>query len=235
MTTSRFSFYTEELWPLQSNPRYPNTTDEWKDTTKIFSVHSPAPNGAHDYDLTVNPCARLHPLEQMESLLNLFPQDFEAASNVFTSVQWRLLFYLRRCSLAHLGQPDFNVLDALRQACLADTWLFDVPSEWLGSDEPSLDIALGMRQDIGALTADQAKAVWAVLAFAQAIDLEKYEVLKLSWWTPDWLKAFHPPVREGNPHATPGLAGAPSCVAAAVSLRRLFGSQSVRFSHTPKA
>jgi hypothetical protein len=145
----------------------------------------------HDYDLVVNPIARGDPVDQMQRLLELFPHDFLAASQApFTAVEWRLLHYIRDCRLSRLGQPDFDPQAALLYACLDDNWLSDVPREFVGADQPTAEIAVGMEQVIAGLTIDQAKAVWSIVAFTWAIHLEKHEVLHLPWWYYHWLLEF---------------------------------------------
>jgi len=64
------------------------------------------------------------------------------------------------------------------------------PREFIGSDQPTFGIALGMEPIISDLKMDHAKAVWSILAFTWAIKLEKHEVLHLPFWDYEWLLEF---------------------------------------------
>ena len=181
----------DDSWGLYLEPRYPCTVEGWRGYAGTIEVHSATPQGTHDYDQVINPLARGNPVDQMQWLLERFPCDFLAASQApFTPVQWRLLHYIRDCRLSRLGQPDFDPQAALLYACLDDNWLSDVPREFVGADQPTAEIAVGMEQVIAGLTIDQAKAVWAIVAFTWAIRLEKHEVLHLPWWYYHWLLEF---------------------------------------------
>jgi|SRR5208283_4764640 len=182
----------ETEWAELDNPsRYPRTLEGWRGFSRTIEVQSVPTKGAEDFDFTINPFARANPLDQMRLLLDRFPLAFLAASQAdFTPVEWRLLRYAEKTSLAQLGQPDFDPKRALIEACLYDRCLHDMPGALIGSNERTVDIALRMEQSIAMLPDDQAKAVWAILAFTWAIPFDINEVYQLPWWDYHWLAAF---------------------------------------------
>jgi hypothetical protein len=179
-----------EFWALDSKPQYPRTIEEWSALTDAFEVQFPRPTGVQDFDLTLNPMARANPLSQFVRLLDRFPMDFLAASKAFDAVEWRLLYYARSYYFANLGQPDFDAIGALQLDCPKVAGLDEIPSELLGTDASPAEVALGMYENFHELSVDQAKAVWAILAFVWSIRLERYEVLQLPWWDYHWLLEF---------------------------------------------
>jgi hypothetical protein len=176
---------------LSKPAQYPSTVEGWREFSRTIEIHSTPTKGAEDFDCTINPDARVNPLAQIRFLLERFPEAFLAASQSdLTPAEWRLLRYINKTSLAQLGQPDFDPRAAMRDACFNSQWLHDMPGAFVGSEQRASDIADGMDLSIAALPIDQAKAVWAVLAFTWAIPLAKNEVLQLPWWNYQWLVAF---------------------------------------------
>jgi hypothetical protein len=176
---------------LNNTPRYPRTLEGWRGFSRTIEVHSVPTKGAEDFDFTINPFARANPLDQMRALLDRYPLAFLAASRAdLTPVEWRLLRYIGKSSLARLGQPDFDPKAEMIEACLYSHWVHQMPSALVGSNEPTVDIARRMEQSIAMLPDDQAKAVWAILAFTWAIPFDINEVYQLPWWDYQWLVAF---------------------------------------------
>ncbi len=178
----------DAYWQLSEKPRFPTTISEWDNVITLPDFPVARPLGLHAFDLALNRKARRPEVRTMAKLVGTFSSDFERASKFFEPTQWRLLYYLDAFPLAALSNPGFDAERAFQQLYMLEPPFGDVPSEWTGSTEPSVDMLWDLRAYRHEIDADVAKAAWAIVSFARALNLEKNEVLQVPWWETWWIE-----------------------------------------------
>lgn len=177
-----------QYWGLSEKPRFPITISEWDSFVGLPDLPVNHPCGLHAYDLVINRKARRPVTRSVQKLLTAFRSDFERASQFFQPTQWRLLYYIDAFPLATLSNPSFDAKRAFQQLYMLEPPFADVPQEWTGSTELSVDMLWDLRAYCYEIGADVAKAAWAILSFSRALNLEKNEVLQIPWWETWWIE-----------------------------------------------
>jgi hypothetical protein len=183
-------FDADAFWGLKEESRFPLTQEEW-DLMHWLPGSPPAKIvGEQGFDLFVNDKSRRPVTETMAMLFSEFRENFEAASEALKPTHWRLLFYLDQFPMAALGQSSFDPVKELTLIVNQDSSQTDVPIEWIGSTTPVDWVLQDIRILLYDTDVDLAKALWAILAFARSLGLEKNEVLQVKFWECWWIDRF---------------------------------------------
>lgn len=113
--------------------------------------------------------------------------DFEETARTIAPEAWRFLFYAGTFTLEALASPLFHPGTELRDLCNPNAFE-SPPAEFLGSKPSAEGIADELEVILREFDEAKASAIWAVLSAAQAIHLNKAELLACEWWEPYWIR-----------------------------------------------
>lgn len=116
--------------------------------------------------------------------------DFDEVAMVIAPEAWRLLFYIGHYTLEALATPRFYPGAALRGLYNIAVNEAPPPDEFLKSVRSVDGIASELDATLAGLDEAKCAAIWSVLAVAQAINLNKAELLACDWWCPYWIRCL---------------------------------------------
>lgn len=177
-------------WRLTDASRFPITPDAWESVRSVPPAPEVRVSVDRPFDLVANPYGRRPVRNTFRELVSVFPESFDEAAFALKPHEWRTLYYLHLYPIAALGDPRFDAKQAIGDILDRDPSLNDVPREWTGSHDPAAGALLDIRVTLADSTHETAKAVWAILAFARSLGMEKNEVLQVPWWLPWWFKSY---------------------------------------------
>ena len=113
---------------------------------------------------------------------------YDEAVMVIAPEAWRLLYYIGNYTLEALATPRFHPGTALRALYNVAVNEAPPPEDFLKSGRSIEGIAGELDATLACLDAPVHTAIWTVLAVAQAINLNKAEILACDWWHPYWVR-----------------------------------------------
>lgn len=140
------------------------------------------PRGQHPYDLIVGANVRQAPILTVRQLRDLYPEDFEAASDALAPDEWRLLYEIHPFLIYALTNPAFDIVNELTLVFDDRQTMDGARHAQLRSDRDVDDIAATIRMALADLMPDQQKALWCIMCGAKQSDMSGEELLTRHWW-----------------------------------------------------
>jgi len=178
------------IWRLDDASRFPTTPDAWESVRSVPPAPEVRVSVDRPFDLVANPYGRRPVRNTFREMVSVFPESFDEAAYALKPHEWRTLYYLDLYPMTALGDPRFDAKRAIEDILDRDPSLNDVPQEWTGSPDSAPSALLDIRVTLADTRPDTAKALWAILAFARSIGMQKNEVLHVPWWLPWWFESY---------------------------------------------
>jgi hypothetical protein len=163
-------------------------------STAFFETHFPVsrisipgavvgPSGDCDFDITVGLMTRFLPEYIAVQMATLYGAQFESAASRLDRTDMHVLALAGSHDVFRLADPSFDAADELC-ALLETRDAWDRIKQHQIAEALDLNKAIaGLAEKLCLLDADEAKALWAALAFGQAAPLSDVDRLAAPWWT----------------------------------------------------